>query len=98
MRGARIAWSRSHKTAVAVDEYDFTELQASFLLPFPRSVARPVVAPEKSEGIDSEPAERPVAVLGNECEPLSMFFLQVSAPPEFGSPYISFLGKAGSVW
>ena len=98
MRGARIAWSRSHKTAVAVDEYDFTELQASFLLPFPRSVARPVVAPEKSEGIDSEPAERPVAVLGNECEPLSMFFFQLSAPPEFEWSYISFFGKAGSLW
>jgi hypothetical protein len=50
------------------------------LLPLARTIARDVVVTEEREGIDSEVVERPVAVLGNEREPVCMFFLQLIAP------------------
>jgi hypothetical protein len=52
----------------------------AFLLPLARIIARDVVVTEEREGIDSEVVERPVAVLGNEREPVCMFFLQLIAP------------------
>jgi hypothetical protein len=53
---------------------------SALLLPLARTIARDVVVTGEREGIDSEVVERPVAVLGNEREPVCMFFLQLIAP------------------
>jgi hypothetical protein len=64
------------KAAFAIHELDLAELQTALLLSLARIVDGDVVASEHRERIDGEAIQRPVAVTGNEGEPVRVFFLQ----------------------
>ena len=68
--------AHKHKTAIAVHQDDFTKLEAALLLPLARIISGDVVASEESERVDSEAIQGPIAVSGNEHEPVRAVFFQ----------------------
>jgi hypothetical protein len=68
--------AQKHKTAITVHQDDFTKLEAALLLPLARIISDDVVASEESQRVDSEAIQGPIAVSGNEHEPVRAVFFQ----------------------
>jgi hypothetical protein len=85
------------KAAVAIHELDVAKLQAALQLSLACIAFGDVVASEHGERIDSEAIHRPVAVTGNESEPVRVFFLKCAPPiPWHHCPRFGVCGLEGS--